>query len=155
MNFNDVLSKRTNEIERPPILPPGTYVAKVAKPPETDTKSSDKGNWDILDFTLLPVAATEDVDTEALAAFGPLGPASAQRFSFMFNKDDELAFNRTLFNLKRFLLDHLQLSGDDNSSIKELLDQVVGTQCSIFVRWEADRNDPEIQYARIARTGPA
>ena len=154
MNFNDVLNKKASEIERPPLLPPGHYVAQVAKVPAMDTKSSDKGSWDVLDFTLLPISAGEDVDPELLTAYGALGPMSAQRHSFMFNKDDQPAFDRTLFNLKRFLLDHLQIAGDDSSSLKELLDQAVGTQCLMFIRWDADRNDPEIQYPRVVRTGP-
>ena len=154
MNFNDVLNKKAAEIERPPLLPVGHYTAKVAKIPSMDTKSTEKGSWDILDFALLPVSAGEDVDLDLLAKFGAFGPASVQRFSFMFNKDDQAAFDRTLFNLKRFLLDHLQIAGDDNSSLKELLDQSVGAHCLMFIRWEPDRNDPEIQYPRIARTGP-
>jgi hypothetical protein len=155
MNFNEVLTKKASEIERPPLLPVGHYTAKVAKVPSMDTKSTDKGSWDILEFTLLPVTAGEDVDTELLQKYGPFTAVSAQRHAFMFNKEDQAAFDRTLFSLKRFLLDHLQIPGDDGSSIKELLDQSVGAHCSMFVRWDPDRNDPEIQYPRIARTGPA
>ena len=154
MNFNDVLNKKASDIERPPLLPMGQYTAKVVKVPSMDSKSSDKGSWDILEFTLMPVAASEDVDPELLHKFGAFGPASAQRHSFMFNKDDQAAFDRTLFNLKRFLLEHLQIPGDDSSSIKELLDQAVGQHCLIQIRWDPDRNDPEIQYPRIARTAP-
>jgi hypothetical protein len=155
MNFNDVLNKKAADIEAPPLLPAGTYTMKVAKVPSMDTKTTDKGSWDIIEFTLLPVSAQEDVDQEALAKYGPFGPASAQRLSFMFNKEDQVAFDRTLFNLKRFLLDHLQIGGDDNSSVKELMDQTVGQQCDAFIRWEPDRNNPETIYARISKTAPS
>ena len=155
MNFNEVLKKKAADIERPPILPPGTYLMQVAKAPALDSKSSDKGNWDTLDFTLLPVAAMEDVDPELLAAYGPFTPAASQRVTFMFDKDNQTNFDRTLFNLKRFLLDHLQIPGGEESALKELLDQCVGLQCQAFIRWDPDKNDPEIQYPRIVRTAAA
>jgi hypothetical protein len=154
MNFSEILNKKMDEIERPPLLPVGHYTAKIVKPPVLSDKSSDKGSWDILEFTLMPVAAGEDVDTDDLAKFGAFGPASAQRLSFMFNKEDQLACDRTTFNLKNFLTEHCGITGDDKSSLKELLDQSVGAHCMMFIRWEPDRNNPEIQYARIARTAP-
>jgi hypothetical protein len=73
----------------------------------------------------------------------------------MFNKSDKAAFDRTLFDLKRFLLDHLRVEGDDSTSIKELLDASVNHQCTCFIKWRPDKNDPEIQYVEIGKTAPA
>ena len=152
MNFADALNTRSGAIERPPLIPVGTYMARVKALPTMDSVGDNK--WDVLDFQLLLQAAGEDVDQSDLAAYGGLGAQSVLRHRFMFNKEDEAAFNRTLFNLKRFLLDHLQIEGDDNTVLKQLLDASVGHTCNVFVRWRPDKNDPEVQYAEVGKTAP-
>lgn len=152
VNFNEVLNKTAASIERPPIVPVGTYRAVVTKIPSIDTTGD--GKWDTCDFQLRLLSAEEDVDQDDLKAYGGLNQASVIRHNFMFNKEDEAAFNRTLYNLKRFLLEHLQVEGNDDTSVKELLDASVNHQCLVFVKWRADKNDPEIQYAQVGKTAP-
>lgn len=153
MNFADALNTRSSEIERPPLIPVGTYLARVKAIPTMDSVGDNK--WDVLDFQLLLQNAGEDVDQDDLTQYGGLGPQSVVRHRFMFNKEDDAAFKRTLFNLKRFLLDHLQVEGGDDSALKELLDGAVGHTCNVFIRWRPDKNDPEVQYNEIGKTAPA
>lgn len=150
MNFNDALNTKQSEIERPPLLPSGTYRAVVTKVPALDKR----GEYEVCDFQLKMLEAQEDVDPDALTEYGGLGPTAVARRSFMFNSNDEAAFKRTLFDLKRFLLDHLQVAGDDNTTLKELLNSSVNAQCLAFIRWRPDKNDPEIQYVEVAKTAP-
>lgn len=153
VNFADVLNTKASDIERPPLIPVGTYLARVKAIPTMDSVGDNK--WDVLDFQLLLQSAGEDVDQNDLAEYGGLSAASVMRHRFMFNKEDEAAFKRTLFNLKRFLLDHLQVEGSDDSPLKHLLDSAIGHTCNVFVRWRPDKTDPEVQYNEIGKTAPA
>jgi hypothetical protein len=153
VNFADALNTAANSIERPPLIPVGTYIAVVSKIPSMETIGD--GKWDVLDFQLRLQAAQEDVDSEDLSAYGGLGPQSVLRHRFMFSKDDEAAFKRTLFNLKRFLLDHLKIDASESTPLKQLIDQSVNHQCLAYVKWRADKNDPEVFYNEIGKTAPA
>lgn len=153
VNFADALNTKAGSIERPPLIPVGTYVAVVSKVPSMETIGD--GKWDVLDFQLRLQAPQDDVDAEDLAAYGGLGPQSVLRHRFMFSKDDEAAFKRTLFNLKRFLEDHLKVEADENTPLKQLIDQSVNHQCLAYVKWRADKNDPELFYNEIGKTAPA
>lgn len=152
MNFLEQLKTPASAIERPPLIPVGTYTAMVKRLPTSDEIGD--GKWDVLDFQLQLVAAQEDVDQADLEAFGGLGPHATLRHRFMFNKEDDAAFKRTLYNLKRFLIDHLKIQGTDDSSLSELIDQSINTSCLVAVKWRADKNDPEVQYAEVQRTAP-
>lgn len=152
VNFTDALKTKAGDIERPPIVPVGTYVSSVSKVPTIETIGD--GKWDTLDFQLLLQVPQDDVDPEALKEYGGLSKASVIRHRFMFNKEDEAAFNRTLFNLKRFLLDHLKVEGNENTSLSELIDASVGHQCLTFIGWRPDKNDQEVIYAEIKKTAP-
>jgi len=152
MNFNDVLSAKVAEIERPPLIPIGTYRGVVKKIPSLET--SNDGKFDFVDFSIQLVAAEDDVDQDDLKAFGGLNNTYA-RHRFLFNKEDDTAFKRTLFNLKRFLIDHLQVEADPEKDLKEALNASVNMNCLVFMKWRADKNDPEVQYSEIGKTAPA
>lgn len=152
VNFADALNTKTGSIERPPLIPVGTYTAIVSKVPSMETISD--GKWDVLDFQLRLQQPQDDVDQEALAEYGGLGPQSVLRHRFMFPKDDEAAFKRTLFNLKRFLQDHLKIEGDDDTPLKQLIDGAVNMQCLVYVKWRADKNDTELFYNEVGKTAP-
>lgn len=152
VNFADALNTKAGAIERPPLIPIGTYIAIVSKLPSTETISD--GKWDVLDFQLRLQQPQDDVDQEALADYGGLGPQSVLRHRFMFSKDDEAAFKRTLFNLKRFLIDHLKVEGNDDTPLKQLIDGSVNMQCLVYVKWRADKNDTELFYNEVGKTAP-
>lgn len=152
INFNDVLDTKAGAIERPPLLPMGTYRARVSKIPAMDTVGKED-EWDTVDFPMKIISAGEDVDQDDLAKFGSLDNVVRGR-RFMFNKNDKQAFDRTLYGLKRFLLDHLKVDGDDNTSLKELLNNSLNHECFVFVKWTPDKTDPEVQYDQISKTAP-
>lgn len=150
MDFTDALNLTPEEIIRPPMLPVGHYRAMVSKVPEITTSDDEK--WDFVDFLLKVVEAQDDVDADELREFGPLSSVS-RRHRFLFNKDpnEETAFKRTLFNLKRFLGDHL---GVEEAPLKQWLDNSVNHQCLIKVGRRTDKNDKETIYEDIKGTAP-
>ena len=154
MNFSDILKKKASDIERPPILPPGTYTFQVAKVPTFETRTSAKGSWDVIDFILQPVEADEDVSPEALAEYGSFSPASQLRNTFMFDQNDAAAVDRTLFRMKQFIIEHLKVDASADATLSELLPQTMGLRCKAFVKNEARKDDPETMDARISRTAP-
>lgn len=152
VNFADALKTKAGDIERPPLVPIGTYSAIVSKVPTIETIGD--GKWDVLDFQMRLQSPGDDVDPEALKEYGGLGAQSVLRRRFMFNKEDESAFKRTLFDLKRFMLDHLKIEGSDSSQLNELIDGSVNHSCLVFIGWRPDKNDPEVVYAEIKKTAP-
>lgn len=152
MNFKDALSVKVNDIEKPPLLPSGTYEAIIKKVP-TMEETADK-KWEMLDFPCQIVAATDEVSVDELAAYGGLDARSQLRRRFMFNTEDDNAFKRTLFDVKRFCLEHLMVEGDDNTDLKQLLDGSVGKRFYAFVKHNPDKRDPEVIYAEISKTAP-
>lgn len=149
MNFQDALATDVTTIERPPNLPQGTYRWLVEKHPSMESIANDR--FDVCDFQMKCIEAMEDVDPNDLKSFGDITNAR-MRHRFMFSREDETSFKRGMFNLKRFLTEHLGLP--DEGSLKELLAQSVGHQCLGTVGWRPDKNDPEIQYAEIKSTAP-
>lgn len=148
MNFNDALNVKMEEIERPPLIPVGTYRAVVSKVPVSDTIS--EGKYDTLDFMLKLAEAQDDVDQDELKEYGPLSSATV-RHRFLFNTEDKAMFDRTLYNLKRFLEEHLKVEG---GSLKECINNALNHQCLVAVKWRPDKDDPEIQYNEVGKTAP-
>lgn len=153
-NFMDILDKRVGDIERPPLLPHGTYKWVVDKY-STDTIAN--GAWEVVDFNLKIVEPTEDVDPDDLTAFGNVA-GQTRRHRFMFPTDPEEAanFQRTEFNLRRFLADHLQIDGVEGMDLKEALANAKGHMCLATVVWTPDKKDPsgENKFDNIGRTAP-
>lgn len=150
MNFADALNVKSEEIERPPLMPVGTYRWIVEKIPSQDTIAD--GRYDVCDFTLKCMGAEDDVDEEDLAKFGDVTKVR-RRLRFMFNKEDEAEFGRSLFRLKQFLTETLGIE-EGNKSLKEMLNESVNMPLKADIRWRADKNDPEKQYDEIGRTAP-
>lgn len=155
MRFTDSLEHKVEEIERPPLLPPGDYRWAVEKQ-ASDTIAN--GDWETCDFTLRLLEPV-DVDEADLKEFeekaGPVGNERRRhRFMFPTGDDPEAVKNykRTEYNLKRFLVDHLGL--EDKGSLKRLLADSVNCQCLAQVRWRADKNNPDVMYDEIFRTAP-
>jgi hypothetical protein len=138
------------DVKRPPNPPVGHYVWQVKTHPsseEFEAKSSGK-QFDRLEFTMTIIEPSDDVDTDDLAEFGDVA-GFVTRKSFLFDNGDEQAFERSMFNLKRFL-EHLGV--DEALGLGEGLAASVGTQCLGELKHRADPNDPEIVYAEMGRT---
>lgn len=147
LNFADVAKQKLNEIERPPLPPTGEYRFQIPKLP--DMRTSDDGKWDFCTFNVKALeAVTADLSDYAGDVTNIL-----QRVQFMFNKEDETEFKRTLFNLRRFLEDHVQCA-DPSDDLMQAINKSVNQQFLGTITWKPDKNDPEIQYANITRTAP-
>lgn len=153
MDFTEALNLKAEDIKRPPMLPVGHYRAVVAKIPEIST--SDDGKWDFVDFQFKIVQAQDDVDADEMKEFGSLTNIN-RRHRFLFNKDpaEKQAFDRTLFQLKRFLLDHLKVDVGTEAPLKQMLDEAPNCQFLVTVGRRSDKIDKEIQYEDFKSTAP-
>lgn len=149
VNFTDALNTKVGDVERPPLLPIGEYTAKVAKVPTMDTIAQDR--FDVCDFTL-QITGVVEADEDDITEFGNVVGQNV-RHRFMFNKEDETNFQRSLFNLRRFLEEHLKCC-KDKDDLKVALNNSVGADCTIQVRHRPDPQDAEIKYVEVARTAP-
>lgn len=145
MNFAEIANKKIEEVERPPLLPIGVYRFANMKLPVI----TDKPDWEIVEFQLKPVAAV-DADLEDYK--GDIKNAVLRR-AFVFDKNDQVAFERTLFNLRNFLEKHLQCA-EAGASIKEAMNASVNAQCLGVVQHVADKQDKELFHANITSTAP-
>ena len=142
MNFLDALNTPAGEIEKPRNLPMGTYLWGVSKAHKESQVG--KGEWNVIEIPVVPKAVdadSNDVDEDELAAYGALSQGT-NSIRFMFSTDPTKAaeFERTLYQLKKFLLDVLRVDGDESSTIKELLAKSIGCE---FKAQAVHRPDPE------------
>lgn len=152
MDFTSALTQKADEVARPAALPTGYYIWSIAAVAEQEEfESSRTGDT----FTRLRIPMTcvspHDVDEEDLAAFGNVsGQRLFKTFLFNTNPEKQNELERSIYNLKRFLVDHCQL--DESKTLEELLHEGVGAQCLGEVTHRTDPNDPEIVYAELGRT---
>jgi hypothetical protein len=150
LNFNEIATERLGDIERPPLPPAGTYVFQVTKLAEVITTKDEA--WDMVTFPMKAVAPTDDVDPGELESFGKLDNVRIGH-RFIFDKNDQVSFDKTKYQLRRFLEEHLKCA-DENTSLKEAMNNAVGQQCLGTVIWKADKEDKELFHANIGRTAP-
>ncbi len=147
-NFADILNKKADDIEKPPLPPQGTYRFEITKVPEF--KEVGGGDWDMLIFQCKAVEAMDNVDVDDYK-----GDIANIRLSktFLFNRNDEAEFAKTEYSVRTFLENHLGvLTGD--TSMGEALNESKGAQFLGDVKWRADnRSEGEFQ-AEIGRTAP-
>lgn len=148
LNFADVAAKKIDDVERPPLPPVGTYRFSITKLPET-TESQD-GSWEILTFSVRAVEALDDVD---MSDYKGEVTNILQNVRFMFNKNDEMEFEKTLYRLKQFLEQHVQCASDGDT-IAQALNASVNGQFLGTIAWRQDKNDAENFFANISRTAP-
>jgi len=141
VNFMDALNTRVADIEKPKLMPVGTYLWAVNKPHKEST--SKDGKWFTIEVPCVPKApydAAEDVDTDELSEFGNLASAMNSIRFMLDTQGGQNDLEKFLYNLKRFLLDTLRVEGDDDSTVKELLAKAVGAE---FIAQAAHRQVPE------------
>jgi hypothetical protein len=145
-NFNDILSQTIESVERPALPPMGHYVMNINSIPRMD---STKEKWDIIEFPLKGVRASDDVDPDMLKEYGAATSVTA-RLSFMFDKEDAASFDQTRFRLKTFLENHVGV--DPALSIKEALNDCVNKQILVEINYRPDKADPSILYVNVKST---
>jgi hypothetical protein len=150
-SFEDALSVKADTIEKPPLPPTGTYTFNITKVPEH--KTSDDEAWDFVNIPVQAISAGPDVDEDELERFGGV-KALFLRVSFIFNREDDANFDRTLYNLKRFILEHAKVEVAEDASMKEMLASCVHHQFMGSVRYRANKKNPEELFAEIGKTAP-
>lgn len=149
-NFQDILNTKIEDVERPPLPPQGNYVFKVTKLPEQDEIAD--GKYQVVDFTCQAIVALGDLD---VSEYGKVTDITIRhRFMFSTDPDDKTKRDRSLFNLKRFLVEHLCIDGAEKMAIGEALSKAVNHQFVGQLGWRPDQNDPEVFYPEIKRTAP-
>ena len=152
MNFLEALDTKVEDIKRPPMLPLGHYRVAVNKIP-TSSVSEDK-RYEFLDINLKFLEAADDVDPDELREFGGLGTSTNRNHRFLFNTEEKSAYDRTMYQLKRFLTDHLKLEAGPATSLREMINSCVGAQCMVQIGRRTDKTDKEIIYEDIKGTAP-
>lgn len=151
VDFASALNTRAADIEKPKLLPRGTYIWKVSKvPTQSETPS---GEWNIIEFPIQCVEATTDVDPDELDEFGKVDGVR-NRISFMFPTDPEKKndFDRSMYRLREFLTGTLGLEASDDTTLKELLDNSVNYQFMAVASWKP-ANDGET-YVNVTNYAP-
>lgn len=148
LNFADVAAKKVEDIERPPLPPVGTYRWSITKLP-AQSESKD-GTWDIVEFQVRAVEALDDVD---MSDYKGEVTGIVQRLAFMFNKNDEVEFEKSLYRLRTFLEKHVACA-NDGDTIAQALNASVNGQFLGTIAWKQDPQDAENFFANISRTAP-
>lgn len=154
IDFNKALDVKASEVAPVPVPPTGHYVFRVTKVPEIN----DGDEWWSINFQAQGVKVFEDaddVDADLLKEYGK--PTSIQnRVSFMINKKE--GTDADMINLqnriKRFCVDHLQIDGGEDMTLRQLLNASVNKTFVGQITHRADKQDPEIIRANIGRTAP-
>lgn len=147
-NLADAVKKKVSEIERPPLPPQGTYQWKITKLADMSTSNDEK--WDFLTIPCRVVAPLEDVELEDYKG-DPRQIVNSVKF--VFDKNDEVAFERTLYDAKRFFLEHCR-AGDESMTLGQLINASVGAEFIAPIIWRADKNDQTLFHANIGKTAP-
>lgn len=150
MRFTDALDRKLEDIKRPPNPPVGHYTWQVRKHPETaqfESRTTGK-TFDRVVFSMVCVAPMDDVDIDDLEEYGNVAGFVTSK-TFLFDNEDDQAFERSMSNLKRFL-DHLNVPED--LELGEALATSVGMQCIAELKHRPDPNDAEVVYAELDKT---
>jgi hypothetical protein len=143
-NFEDVLSLKPSDIQKPKPRPIGSYLAGVQKYElrDVDTKN---GPRKIIDFTVKLMMARQVDDQEALAEQGDV----ADWFPLVYGIFYETPEGR--YNLKNFLSETLGIDpgeGKNEKSLSEMIASSPGAQLLVTLKHEpyVDKNSgkPEI-----------
>lgn len=148
LNFADVASQKMSEVERPPLPPVGTYRWSITKLPSSTT--SGDGKWDILTVPCRALEAMDDVD---MSDYSGEVTNITNQIKFMFNKEDEAEFEKSLYRVRTFFERHVRCA-EETDTIGQALNKSVNQQFLGSIAWQQDKNDPEVFYANIARTAP-
>lgn len=142
-NFASILSEAPTEINRPKPLPVGTYLCIVGTP---EPGQSSKKKTDFLKFPLRPVAAMDDVDSDALEEVGGLDGKSLS-VTFYITPD-------AIFMLDQFHSD-CGIDLTEPASRADRNEAVINSQVLAVVSHRIDDNDPSRVYVEVRRTAKA
>lgn len=137
-SFADIANKKASEVEKPPLPPIGGYIMMIVNDPQIRAFSSDKGNFEAVDFAFQGVSHVDgEVDVDELDKFGGAKGVRVQH-TIMTDTDDEAAFARAEYNLTRFMIETLG-AGDDSMTITQLMANCKGKQAHVEVGHRPDK----------------
>ncbi len=149
-SFLDIANKRVDDIEKPPLLPCGTYHWSITKIPAI-TKSQDE-KWEFLRIPCRAIAALDNVDLD-----GYPGDVVGQlrSVSFVFNTEDEAEFSKTEYAARTFFEKHVGCVEKD-ATIAQMLNASINGQFLGDIKWRQDKRDEsgETMQDEIGRTAP-
>lgn len=140
-NFSAILDQPASEIERPPPLPVGGYIAVVRGMPEYIESSKKKTPG--ARFVLELLQADEDVDAEELEAMGG--------FSGKTLRHDLWLTEDSMWRAKEFA-EHCGVD-IEGRTIGQCLEACNGAQVRIHVRHEPAQDGSDGIFAKIGKTG--
>jgi len=151
MRFTDALDRKLEDIKRPPNPPVGHYVWQIAKHPDIEEFTSRAGvDFERVTFQLACVSPSDDVDSDELKEYGKVvGYRNRKTFLFSESEDDQANFDRSMFNLRRFL-GHCGVP--EELSLTEAFAASVGTTCLGELTHRPDPEDTEVIHADIGTT---
>jgi len=149
MDFSSALDIPIDDQEQPVVLPRGTYTWQITKVPTQTTSKS--GEWEIIEFPIVPVAADADVDPDELEEFGNLA-GGANRLSFMFPlaEDRENDRKKTMKRLNKFLTQTLGQEAGAGVTTKELMANSVSQQFLAVAEWAEYEGEPVVNVKNYA-----
>lgn len=149
-SFTEIANKKVEDIERPPLPPVGTYRWSITKLPEVSKSNDEK--WE---FLRIPCRAVEALDNVDMADYKGDVSNIAMSVSFVFNVEDEVAFEQTLFRVRQFFEKHVGCAEPD-MTLAQAINASVNGQFLGDVTWRQDKRDEsgETMQADIGRTAP-
>ena len=148
LNFADIANKKVEDIEKPPLPPVGTYRWSITKLPEITTSQDER--WDIL---TIPVRAVEALDNVDIDSWKGAVTNITMAVRFIFNKEDEVEFEKTEYRMRQFFEKHVGCAESD-ATVMQMINSAVNGQFLGDVAWRQDKRNPEDFQADIARTAP-
>lgn len=118
VDFNDVLNKKADEVEKPKPRPAGSYLGSIVGMPKEKKATVSGEERTILEFSVKLMVPQDDVSQDALAEHPDLSQWAPVRYDLWLTDD--------LWGLKRFLTEVLGISGDGDKTFKEMLAEAPG-----------------------------
>ena len=149
--FQDILSRKVSEVERPEPMPLGHYhFVNPALPKLADNVGKDSQK--VVEFTLSLVQPQEDVDLEQLrdytSRFGQF--PKPVRLSFFITRADGSV---DLWPLKRFLTETLKIPDGGDEDFQRMINDSVNRQGIAKIKHRPDKNGTQL-YPEVESTLP-
>ncbi len=152
--FSDLLDRKAEDIERPPLLPIGIYSARITKPhsiSEIKGKADPSKLYERLEFPCA-IADAIEVDEEDLEAFGTVTNTPLQGINWLLDTDEEEINKRemTLFRIKTFLVGCGAMNDEDELGTG--LANAVGCEFAVEIAHRPDPTNPDNTYLDVKKT---
>lgn len=149
-NFGAILDRKPTAIERPKILPVGSYIVVVQGMPRQD--KSQKKQTPFYEYTCKYLQAMDDVDQDELEAALTRADGTKKSLGDMTVRLTYYLTEDAVWRLKQFL-EHCGLEEDDFESLRQMAESAGGCQLVVKLRHKPT-DDGEGMYSEVAGTAP-